>query len=197
MSPLLGCARCSESLAQLTTHIVIRRRTPDVERSRVNELFTQGRSAPGSRCIKRMRDEGEKIGRSKVRSLIRDLALVSKQPGSNAYKKSTVEWPDIPNILNRAVDVEAAIRSSMATSLTFGRRANGTTWLLSWSSMHAEWWPGPCQQSRTQTSWSKRWTWLANNAANLKGYCSTPTKGRNMAVVSSTRDCGATACARL
>lgn len=39
---------------------------------------------------------------------MRELALVSKQPGSHAYKKATVERPDIPNILNRAVDVEAS-----------------------------------------------------------------------------------------
>ncbi|MDD1017361.1 IS3 family transposase [Pseudomonas rubra] len=89
-----------------------RRRTPDVERlrlrSRVNELFTRGRSAPGSRSIKAMmQEEGEQIGRFKVRSLMRELALVSKQPGSHAYKKATVERPDIPNILNRAFDVKA------------------------------------------------------------------------------------------
>jgi len=36
-----------------------------------------------------------------VRGLIRELALVSKQPGSYAYKQATVERPDIPNILNR------------------------------------------------------------------------------------------------
>lgn len=38
---------------------------------------------------------------------MRELALVSKQPGSHAYKKATVERPDIPNILSRAFDVEA------------------------------------------------------------------------------------------
>ncbi|WP_455885703.1 IS3 family transposase [Pseudomonas spelaei] len=88
------------------------RRTPDVERlrlrSRVNELFTQGRSAPGSRSIMAMmQDDGEQIGRFKVRSLMRELELVSKQPGSHAYKKATVERPDIPNILNREFDVPA------------------------------------------------------------------------------------------
>lgn len=88
----------------------LRRRTPDVERlrlrSRVNELFTQGRSAPGSRSIMAMM-HGEQIGRFKVRSLMRELELVSKQPGSHAYKKATAERPDIPNILNREFDVPA------------------------------------------------------------------------------------------
>ena len=90
----------------------LRRRTSDVERlrlrSRVNELFTQGRSAPGSRSIMAMmQDDGEEIGRFKVRSLMRELELVSKQPGSHAYKKATVERPDIPNSLNREFDVPA------------------------------------------------------------------------------------------
>ncbi|KPY59604.1 ISPsy24, transposase orfB, partial [Pseudomonas amygdali pv. sesami] len=90
----------------------LRRRNPDVERvrlrSRVNELFTQSRSAAGSRSIVlMMHEDGEQIGRFKVRGLMRELGLISKQPGSHAYKKATVERPDIPNILNRAFDVPA------------------------------------------------------------------------------------------
>ena len=54
-----------------------------------------------------MQDDGEQIGRFKVRSLMRELELVSKQSGSHAYKKATVERPDIPNILNREFDVLA------------------------------------------------------------------------------------------
>ncbi len=88
------------------------RRTPDVERlrlrSRVNELFTQSRSAAGSRSIvSMMQEDGEQIGRFKVRGLMRELELVSKQPGSHAYKLATVERPDIPTILNREFDVPA------------------------------------------------------------------------------------------
>ena len=84
----------------------LRRRTPDVERlrlrSRVNELFTQSRSAAGSRSIvSMMQADGEQIGRFKVRGLMRELELVSKQPGSHAYKQATVERPDIPNIESR------------------------------------------------------------------------------------------------
>jgi len=52
-----------------------------------------------------MRDDGEQVGRFKVRSLMRELDLVSKQPGSHAYKRATVERLDIPNILNRVFDV--------------------------------------------------------------------------------------------
>ncbi len=38
---------------------------------------------------------------------MRELGLISKQPGSHAYKKATVERPDISNILNREFDVPA------------------------------------------------------------------------------------------
>ena len=54
-----------------------------------------------------MQEDGEQTGRFKVRSLMRELELVSKQPGSHAYKQATVERPDIPNILNRESDVPA------------------------------------------------------------------------------------------
>ncbi|RMM38454.1 ISPsy13, transposase OrfB [Pseudomonas coronafaciens pv. oryzae] len=89
-----------------------RRRAPDAERvrllSRVNELFGQSRSAAGSRSIVSiLQEDGEQIGRFKVRGLMRELGLISKQPGSHAYKKATVERPDIPNILNREFDVPA------------------------------------------------------------------------------------------
>lgn len=90
----------------------LRRRTPDVERvrlrSRVNELFTQSRSAAGSRSIVSiMQADGEQVGRFKVRSLMRELGLISRQPGSHSYKKATVERPDIQNILNQKFDVPA------------------------------------------------------------------------------------------
>ena len=77
-------------------------------RRRVNELFTQSRSAAGSRSIAAMlQAEGTVIGRFKVRALMKEQGLISKQPGTHAYKKSTVERPDIPNILDRQFTVEA------------------------------------------------------------------------------------------
>ncbi len=68
-------------------------------RSRVNELFTQSRSAAGSRSIvSMMQEDGEQIGRFKVRGLMRELVLVSKQPGSHAYKPDT-------NLVIKALDM--------------------------------------------------------------------------------------------
>ncbi|WP_304951699.1 IS3 family transposase [Sulfitobacter sp.] len=89
----------------------LRRRRVDVRRvalrSRVNELFSQSRGSAGSRSILGMlREDGVTIGRFRVRRLMRELGLVSKQPGSHAYKQATVERPDIPNRLNRDFAVQ-------------------------------------------------------------------------------------------
>ncbi|EGH49453.1 ISPsy13, transposase OrfB, partial [Pseudomonas syringae pv. pisi str. 1704B] len=37
-----------------------------------------------------LQEDGERIGRFKVRGLMRELGLISKQPGSHAYKQATV-----------------------------------------------------------------------------------------------------------
>ncbi len=89
----------------------LRRRRVDARRvalrSQVNQLFSQSRGSAGSRSMPRMlREEGVTIGRFRVRRLMRELGLVSKQPGSHAYKQATVERPDIPNRLNREFATE-------------------------------------------------------------------------------------------
>ncbi|HBP6239544.1 TPA: IS3 family transposase [Pseudomonas aeruginosa] len=89
----------------------LRRRRVDARRvalrSQVNQLFSQSRGSAGSRSILGMlREEGVTIGRFRVRRLMRELGLVSKQPGSHAYKQAMVERPDIPNRLNREFATE-------------------------------------------------------------------------------------------
>lgn len=89
----------------------LRRRRVDARgvalRSQVNQLFNQSRGSAGSRSILGMlREDGVTIGRFRVRRLMRELGLVSKQPGSHAYKQATVERPDIPNRLNREFTVQ-------------------------------------------------------------------------------------------
>ncbi|WP_163104002.1 IS3 family transposase, partial [Acinetobacter baumannii] len=69
----------------------LRRRRVDARRvalrSQVNQLFSQSRGSAGSRSILGMlREEGVTIGRFRVRRSMRELGLVSKQPGSHAYK---------------------------------------------------------------------------------------------------------------
>ena len=53
-------------------------------------------------------DDDIVAGRFKIRRIMRELRLVSKQPGSHKYKTATVERPDIPNLLNRQFDVDEA-----------------------------------------------------------------------------------------
>ncbi len=89
-----------------------RRQNIDLERmvlrSQVNALFTQSRGSAGSRSIMTMmREDGMSIGRFKVRRLMQEQGLISKQPGSHAYKQATVERLDMPNRLNREFDVSA------------------------------------------------------------------------------------------
>ncbi|MBH9389471.1 IS3 family transposase [Pseudomonas aeruginosa] len=89
----------------------LRRRRVDARRvalrSQVNQLFSQSRGSAGSRSILGMlREEGVTIGRLRVRRSMRELGLVSKQPGSHTYKQAMVERPDIPNRLNREFATE-------------------------------------------------------------------------------------------
>lgn len=55
-----------------------------------------------------MKEDSMQIGRFKVRKLRREMNLISKQPGSHAYKKATEERPDIPNVLNPGFTVASS-----------------------------------------------------------------------------------------
>ncbi len=76
-------------------------------KAKVSRAFNQGRSLAGNRTIQGMfNEQGVEIGRFKVRSLIRELGLICKQPGPHAYKQAAVERPDIPNHLDREFTVQ-------------------------------------------------------------------------------------------
>jgi putative transposase len=88
-----------------------RRKLIDVSRLRLRtkaiEIFNASRQSAGSRSIlTKLREGGETIGRFKVRRLMKEANLVSKQPKPPAYKVANVEKPDIPNHLDRQFDVE-------------------------------------------------------------------------------------------
>ena len=87
-----------------------RKRRPDVQRvslrARVTELFNESRGSAGSRTLKdQMNEAGFTIGRFKVRSLMREAGLKSRQPGPSPYKKYGQARVDIPNLLDRQFDV--------------------------------------------------------------------------------------------
>ena len=64
------------------------------------------RGAAGSRTLASMlRSEGFEVGRFKVRKLMQEAELMSKQPGSHRYKQAKLERPDIPNRLKREFSV--------------------------------------------------------------------------------------------
>ena len=77
-------------------------------RSLVTQYFNDSRGAAGSRTLQSMlKGEGYTLGRFKVRSLMREANLCSKQPGAHRYKKTGNECLDIPNDLNREFNVSA------------------------------------------------------------------------------------------
>lgn len=66
------------------------------------------RGAAGSRTLVSMlRSEGYEVGRFKVRKLMQEAGMMSKQPGSHRYKQAKLERPDIPNLLKREFSVVA------------------------------------------------------------------------------------------
>ena len=76
------------------------------QRSELHRLFTASRDSAGSRALmSMMRELGYQIGRFKVRNLMREAGLASKQPSTHRYKVARSERPDIPNLLAREFDV--------------------------------------------------------------------------------------------
>ncbi len=88
-----------------------RKRTIKRERmqqhSELRRLFKENRDSAGSRALMSMiQDLGHQIGRFKVRSLMKEAGLVSKQPDIHRYQVARSERPDIPNLLVREFDVQ-------------------------------------------------------------------------------------------
>ena len=77
-------------------------------RAQLNACFKLSRGSAGSRTLLAMlADLDIDVGLFKVRRLMRDMQLVSKQPGPHAYKVAVSERPEIPNQLNREFDVHS------------------------------------------------------------------------------------------
>ena len=83
-----------------------RKKTVDVERERLKAkvvlLHQASRQAAGSRTLTgQLKQQGERIGRYKVRSLMKEANLSSKQPGKHRYKPATKPSDIADNHLNR------------------------------------------------------------------------------------------------
>ena len=86
---------------------------PERERlkAKVVSIYEKSRGAAGSRTIAgQLRQQGETIGRHKVRSLMKEADIRSKQPGEHRYKVATKPSDIAPNHLNRQFEVEAMNR---------------------------------------------------------------------------------------
>ena len=144
-----------------------------------------------------MQEDGEQIGRFKVRGLMREPELVSKQPGSHAYKRATVERPDIPNILNREFDVPAP-NQVWCGDITYIWAQGRWHYLGVVMDLYARRVVGWALSNKPDADlWSsKRWTWLMNSVEGLKAFCFTRIRARNMVAVSSASGSGVTACAK-
>lgn len=75
--------------------------TPDAQRealkARIVDIQKESREAAGSRTIKaRLQQEGECIGRYKVRSLMKEAHIASKQPSRKHRYKTAVLWLNDP-----------------------------------------------------------------------------------------------------
>ena len=76
-------------------------------RAQLNACFNLSRGSAGSRTLLAMlADLDIEAGLFKIRRVMRDMHLVSKQPGPHVYKVAVNERPDIPNLLNREFDVQ-------------------------------------------------------------------------------------------
>ncbi len=83
----------------------------NVERERLKakviKLHQKSRQAAGSRTIAgQLQQQDEKIGRYKVRRLMKEAGLQSKQPGKHRYKPATKPSDIADNLLNRQFTLE-------------------------------------------------------------------------------------------
>lgn len=76
-------------------------------RIKVTEIFNKSRQSAGSRTIvKKMHEANEEVGRYKIRRVMKEAGLISKQPKPAVYKVAKTEHLEIPNHLGRKFDVE-------------------------------------------------------------------------------------------
>lgn len=73
---------------------------------KISELFNLSSGSAGSRTLQgQLKEKGHSLGLHKLRRMMKELKLVSCQPGKHTYKKVEQPHLEIPNILNRQFDV--------------------------------------------------------------------------------------------
>uniref|UniRef100_A0A0Q9YSA6 Integrase core domain protein n=1 Tax=Candidatus Berkiella aquae TaxID=295108 RepID=A0A0Q9YSA6_9GAMM len=89
---------------------VAKKRAPCFERemlkAKVVDIHSKSRGSAGSRTIsKRLQFENVSVGRYKIRKLMKEIGLVSKQPGAHRYKPIRQEALIAPNLLKQEFKV--------------------------------------------------------------------------------------------
>jgi putative transposase len=108
-----------------------RKNRVDTERERLKvkviDIHQTSRQSAGSRTIMgQMKQQGESIGRYKVRRLMQEAKLTSKQPGKHRYKPATKPSDVAENHLNRQFTVEQPNQVWCGDVTYIG---SGTQWL--------------------------------------------------------------------
>ena len=130
------------------------------QRCELRRLFKESRNSVGSRALmSMMRELGYQIGRFKVRNLMKEAGLASKQPGAHRYKVARSERPDIPNLLAREFDVQQPNQVWVAISPMSGPVVAGITWQRCLTCTPGGSWAGRCLISLMQNWQSKHWRW--------------------------------------
>ena len=174
----------------------------DVERmalrSRVHELFVESRSSAGSRSIMdMMREEGTAIGRFKVSRLIAELGWAASNLASTPTSKPRWSVSTFRIISTESSRLGRQITSGAATSLMFGRRGDGITWLWCWICSLAERWAGHSRYGPTPTLLCKRWKWLSSSVVDRRDCCSIRIRIVSTPAENSVSACGATGYGRV
>ncbi len=161
------------------------------QRSELRRLFKESRGSAGSRTLmSMMRELGYQIGRFKVRNLMKEAGLVSKQPGAHRYKVAQSERPDIPNLLAREFDVPQP-NQVWCGDITYVWAGGRWHYLAAVLDLHTRGLLGGRCQINQMPSWpSKHLRWCISCGVAHPVCCFTLTRAANMAAGHFGNDCG-------
>jgi len=159
-------------------------RTIDAERlvfrAAVKEKHRISRSSAGSRSIVSMlATDRIRIGRFKVRRLMKEANVVSKQPGEHKYKTALDERLEISNTLDRKLNVirPNAVWCGDTTYIWAGGRWVYLAVILDLYRRRIVGWSISNSPIVLMQHWLlMRWNTLTSNEANRKTYCFILTK---------------------
>ena len=156
--------KCLTSLFNLSKSAYYRAKSaqPNVRKAerirltrQLTRWFIESRRAAGSRyLVNKFRLAGESVGRYKVRQLMKEAGLSSKQANSPS---TAIEMRCRNALMRRTRSVanltcHKKIKFGAAISRSFGRASNGLIWPPSWICTPGAWWVGRCR-TRQMLNW--------------------------------------------